>query len=134
MLTHAGANYSRVTPILAILPGSLMKAYFSGSLPGQNEHNLTYTEDVAPAKALEYAKNLWEDNFTAKTYNAHLAHLSRIFSTRDAVNPLWDKFPHRKSVGIGISIVSYWKNGTYRINTVIVQLFENIDAVCFTGF
>ena len=95
-LKDAHTRWSELFPGYSDLGDTTRKfneSVFQRLLARADEHNLTYIEDVAPAKALEYAKNLWEDNFTAKTYNTHLAHLSRIFSTRDAVNPLSHRDP-----------------------------------------
>ncbi len=50
-------------------------------------------EEINSVSALKYAKHLWEIGISAKTYNEHLAHLSRVFSGFEVMGSLVDKNP-----------------------------------------
>lgn len=62
------------------------------------KENIENMESVDHSCAVRYSKNLWESGLGGKAYNDHLKHLSRVFSTIDAIHPLphGDPFHHRK--------------------------------------
>ena len=62
------------------------------------EENIESIEAVDHSGAVRYSKNLWESGLGGKAYNDHLKHLSRVFSTLDAIHPLphGDPLHHRK--------------------------------------
>lgn len=55
-------------------------------------------KDVTQEHAKAYAKHLWERGLTGRTYNGHLKHLSRVFSTIDAAIALPSRNPFDKRI------------------------------------
>jgi len=63
-----------------------------------SDNGIAYLEDVSREAALGYSKFLWEKGISPKTYNDHIRHLSRVFSTIDAATPLPCMNPFNKSL------------------------------------
>ncbi len=55
------------------------------------EQKLNYVDQIDTAQALKYSKFLWDSKISPRAFNAHIKHLSRLFSTLDAAY----KLPHR---------------------------------------
>ena len=65
--------------------------------------NINNVEDVDHSAAVRYSKVLWDSGLGGNAYNRHLKHLSRVFSSMDAITPLpnRDPFHHRKVSRMG---------------------------------
>ena len=60
------------------------------------DKGLIYADEINDSRAAEYVKHLWDRGLTPKTFNEHLAHLSRVFQVLDRICPLPDRDPFAK--------------------------------------
>ena len=59
---------------------------------------IKYIDEVTPTTAKKYAKYLWEQKITPKTFNRHVQYLSAVFSTLDSVHFLPYRNPFSKDI------------------------------------
>jgi len=58
---------------------------------GEEDRKIKDIEDVTPEIAKQYARYLWDDGYSSKTFNDHIYLLSRVFTFMDDISSL----PHR---------------------------------------
>lgn len=80
-------RHGDLTPTTRNFYGSVFKRFAEWC----KEKGLSGVDEISETVAIEYAKELWENGLAPKTFNEHIAHLSRVFSKLDRLCPL----PHR---------------------------------------
>ncbi|MFZ2658654.1 MAG: tyrosine-type recombinase/integrase [Victivallales bacterium] len=63
---------------------------------GEEGRKITDIEDVTPEIAKQYARYLWDDGYSSKTFNDHIYLLSRVFTFMDDISSLPYRDPFNK--------------------------------------